>query len=104
MNMDKEQKKQEDEYFARIEFERRQKQLKEKQHQMEKEEEKKIKELHWMRCPKCGMEMIEVDFEGIKVDKCSSCLGIYFDDGEVAQLVDKDNPGFLGRLSSFFKD
>jgi len=103
MKMDKEQKKKEEDYFARIEFERRQKQLEEKQRQMEQEEKKRMKDLHWMQCPKCGMEMIEIDFEGIKVDKCSSCLGIYFDDGEVSQLVDKNKPDFLGRLSSIFK-
>ena len=103
MKMDKEQKKKEEEYFARIEFERRQKQLKEKPRQMEEEEKKRVKDLHWMRCPKCGMEMIEIDFEDIKVDKCSSCLGIYFDDGEIAQLVEKNKPGFMGRLSSIFK-
>lgn len=104
MKMDKERRKKEDEYFARIEFERCQKQLQETRKQMEKDEKQKLKDLHWMRCPKCGMEMIEIDFEGIKVDKCSSCLGIFFDDGEVAELVDKNKPGFLGRLSSLFKD
>lgn len=103
MAKDKDQKKKEDEYFARIEFEQRQKQLAEKQLQMEQEEKEKTKALHWMHCPKCGMEMIEIDFEGIKVDKCSSCLGIYFDNGEVELLVDKNKPDFLGRLSSMFK-
>jgi len=100
MKMDKEQKKKEEDYFARIEFERRQKQLEEKQRQMEQEEKKRMKDLHWMQCPKCGMEMIEIDFEGIKVDKCSSCLGIYFDDGEVSQLVDKNasSAEFVGHL------
>lgn len=104
MSIDKERKKKEDEYFARVEFERRQQKLEEKQEHMEKAEKEKLKDLHWMHCPKCGMEMIEIDFEGIKVDKCSSCLGVYFDDGEVAQLVGKNNPGFLSRLTSVFTD
>ena len=104
MEADKERKKKEDEYFARIEFERKQKKTKEIQQQMQQAEKEKLKDLHWMQCPKCGMEMIEVDFEGIKVDKCSSCLGLYFDNGEVEQLVCKNKPGFMGRLSSIFKD
>ncbi len=103
MAMDKDKKKQEDEYFARIEFEQRQNKLKEKQHQMEQNEKTQMKDLHWMHCPKCGMEMIEIDFEGIKVDKCSSCLGLFFDNGEIDLLVEKNNPGFMGRLSSIFK-
>ena len=100
----KETKKKEDEYFARIEFDRRKEKLAARNLKMVQEEKKKLKELHWMRCPKCGMEMVEIDFEGIKVDKCSSCLGIYFDDGEVHQLTDKNKPGFLRRLSSIFED
>jgi len=40
------------------------------------EEKKRLKELHYMRCPKCDMELIEIDYKGIKVDKCSECEGI----------------------------
>lgn len=94
----------EDEYFARIEFEKKKKALEERQCCIEMEEKESLKALHWMRCPKCGMEMIEIDFEGIKLDKCSGCLGVFFDDGEVQQLIDKTKPGFIRRLSTIFKD
>lgn len=101
---EKERKKKEDEYFARLEFERKRKLLEERQKNMQSAEKEKLKELHWMHCPKCGMEMVEIDFEGIHVDKCSTCLGIFFDHGEVEQLIQKNKPGFLSRLSSVFKD
>lgn len=104
MDLDKDTKKQEDEYFARIEFEKRQTALKEKQKRIKSDERKKLKEKHWMHCPKCGMEMVEITFEGVKVDKCSECLGIFFDDGEVDQLIEKNKPGFLSRMTSVFKD
>jgi hypothetical protein len=104
MDFDKETRKQEDEYFARIEFEKRKKALEEKHRRMKKDERKRLAEQHWMCCPKCGMEMVEITFEGIKVDKCSECLGIFFDNGEVDQLIDKNRPGFLGRMASIFKD
>ncbi len=104
MVVDKETRKQEDEYFARIEFEKRKKALEEKQSRMKKEERKQLKKQHWMRCPKCGMEMVEIEFEGIKVDKCSECLGIFFDEGEVDHLIEKNRPGFLSRMASVFKD
>ena len=103
-DISKETRKKEDEYFAKIEFDRKKEKLAAQARQMKQDEKKKLKELHWMRCPKCGMELVEIDFEGIKVDKCSTCLGIYFDDGEVQQLVDKNKPGFLRRLSSIFED
>lgn len=104
MVVDKETRKPEDEYFARIEFEKRKKALEEKQSRMKKEERKQLKKQHWMRCPKCGMEMVEIEFEGIKVDKCSECLGIFFDDGEVDHLIEKNRPGFLSRMSAIFRD
>lgn len=104
MEIDKDRKKQEDEYFARIEFEKRKKALAEMQSRMLAEEREELRKQHWMHCPKCGMEMVEITFEGIKVDKCSACLGIFFDNGEVDQLIEKNKPGFLGRMTSIFKD
>lgn len=104
MVVDKETRKQEEEYFARIEFDKRKKALEEKQSRMKKEEKIRLKEEHWMHCPKCGMDMVEISFEGIKVDKCTECLGIFFDNGEVEQLVEKNKPGFLSRMASVFKD
>ena len=103
MVTEKEKRKAEEDYFSRVEFERRQKAIRDKQDHIEAKEKERLKALHWMRCPKCGMEMIEIDFEGVRVDKCSSCLGIYFDDGEVEQLAQKTAPGFVRRLSDLFK-
>jgi hypothetical protein len=59
---------------------------------------------HWMKCPKCGHEMEEVDLQGIKVDRCSHCSGIYFDRGELELLLESREPkGFLGSLKKLFK-
>jgi len=73
----------EEEYFARLEFERRKKLEEQKRAQIEAEEKKSLKELHYMHCPKCGMKLIEIDYKGIAVDKCSSCEGIWLDAGEL---------------------
>lgn len=104
MSIDKDRKKKEDEYFARVEFERRKQKLAEAHKEIKQAEKEELKDLHWMRCPKCGMEMIEVDFEGVKVDKCSECLGVFFDDGEVEHVIAKNKPGFLSRLAGAFKE
>lgn len=76
----------EDEYFAREEFERKQKKLKELSAKLEAEEKKKLKDLHYMHCPKCGHDLIEVDYKGIAVDKCSSCEGVWLDAGELEAI------------------
>jgi len=73
----------EEEYFARLEFERKKKQQEEKRDKMEAKEKQKLKELHNMHCPKCGLELIEIDYKGILVDKCSGCDGVWLDAGEL---------------------
>lgn len=92
----------EEEYIARMEFEKKKK-LEEEKHKMLAEEEKKrLKELHYMRCPKCGMELIEIDYKGIKVDKCSECEGIWLDAGEL-EAISKLEKGVMDKLFSVFK-
>ena len=54
--------KNEEEYFARIEFERRKTMEVEKVKKLAEEEKKNLKDLHYMRCPKCGMELSEIEF------------------------------------------
>lgn len=54
---------------------------------------------YWMRCPKCGEQMKEIDLSGIKIDQCSICQGIYFDAGEIQTLMATREPkGFFGFL------
>lgn len=50
------------------------------------EEAERIKAKHWMRCPKCGHEMKEQNLDGIEIDKCGTCEGIFFDRGELEDL------------------
>lgn len=42
-----------------------------------------------MRCPKCGVGMEQIDFDGVEVDRCTACEGIWFDAGEAEQLRGK---------------
>ena len=64
------------------------------------EEREAQRRLHWMHCCKCGAEMDEIVFRGVRVDKCLRCGGIYLDDGELEQLVGK--PGWIEALRTFF--
>jgi hypothetical protein len=95
-------REQEDEYIARMEFERKKKIEGEKHSKLAEEEKKKLKELHYMRCPKCGMELIEIDYKGVKIDECSSCQGIWLDAGELS-AVSKFEKTALDKLFSVFK-
>jgi hypothetical protein len=61
-------------------------------------EKKHLKELHWMRCPKCGQEMEEKEFRNIMIDQCKECGGIYFDSGELEMLVASTSSSFIQSL------
>ncbi len=43
-----------------------------------------------MNCPKCGEQLKEDPFKGIKVDSCSSCKGYWFEKGELRKAKDKE--------------
>jgi len=59
---------------------------------------------HWRKCPKCGSDMNVETISDIEVEKCPSCGGIFFDRGELEQLLVKREPerrGFFRRLIGF---
>lgn len=52
-----------------------------------------------LQCPKCDGTLHETDYENIKIDVCNKCGGVWFDAGELAQVVEKsEDSGWLGRL------
>ena len=55
-----------------------------------------------MKCPKCGMELIEIDYKGTKVDKCSECEGIWLDAGEL-EAISKIEKKVLDKWFNVFK-
>ena len=92
----------EEEYFARMEFERKKKTEEEKQKKIAEVEKKKVRDLHYMKCPKCGMELIEIDYRGIKIDRCSACEGVWLDAGELETISNFEKTG-MDRFFSIFK-
>lgn len=106
--MDEADRSREDEWFrqneeqlleaARLARERRERERAERE---KGEERQRLRDLHFMKCPKCGHDMNEEDLEGVKVDRCSFCEGIYLDAGELDQILlkkEEDRKGFLRRL------
>jgi ribosomal protein L37AE/L43A len=49
-------------------------------------------------CPKCEGKLVESDFNGIKIDVCNQCHGVWLDAGELAQVTQKDADGWFGKL------
>jgi uncharacterized protein len=36
-----------------------------------------------MRCPKCGGALEAADFQGVEIDRCKACGGVWLDAGEM---------------------
>ena len=83
----------ENEYFRRKERELVEK-MKEK---LESEEATPLA----LQCPKCDGQLHETEYEGIAIDVCDKCSGVWLDAGELAQVIDKNEDS--GWLSRFFK-
>ena len=107
--MDEEGRRQkEDEWFLQNEKQlleaarvAREKRAREREAGAKADELRRLKEQHFMRCPKCGHEMKEQPLEGVSIDLCSFCEGIYLDAGELERLVGKsaaERRGFFRRL------
>jgi RNA polymerase-binding transcription factor DksA len=59
---------------------------KERAAQEAEEARRRLKEAHFMKCPKCGHDMKSETLDSIEIDRCSFCEGVYFDAGELDQL------------------
>ncbi len=92
----------EEAYIAREEFKKLQKIKTDRQRKLLEEEIMKLQELHFMRCPKCGMELVEIEYKNILIDECSGCEGIWLDAGELDSISRLEKSG-LDKLFSVFK-
>ena len=98
--MDKQTKREkEEQYFAEQEQKKR-KELREKL-SLDREASKKehLKDTHWMKCPKCGHDLEEKNYEDVMIDECNGCKGLWLDHGELELLLDgRKAKGFLSKF------
>jgi Zn-finger nucleic acid-binding protein len=52
-----------------------------------------------MTCPKCGGEMHENQRNGVTIEQCRKCHGIFLDRGEFEQLLGRET-SYLGNGES----
>ena len=101
-------RKMEDQWFARHEedllkqaqrhHEKRLADLRERQREGE---ERHLRELHYMKCPKCGHDMASLKIDDVEVDRCDTCDGIFLDKGELDAVLLKaagERRGIFRRL------
>ena len=91
----------EDEYFIREEAIKLRKLALKSRQEMSDDDKTKLKDQHWMHCPKCGMTMNPIIINDVEIDKCFSCGGLYFDDGELEKVTGRETNFFEGIKSIF---
>jgi hypothetical protein len=87
--------------LARAEREKRER---ERAQREKAEEMARLKQLHHLKCPKCGHDMKEEVLDQVTIDRCAFCEGIFFDAGELDQLLLKTSEarrGFFRHLIGF---
>lgn len=69
----------------------------------QKEIEEALKQLHYNHCPKCGHKLADFELDGVPLNRCLRCKGLWLDNGELETLVKKEaEQHFLGRLLRAF--
>ncbi|HEY6207977.1 MAG TPA: zf-TFIIB domain-containing protein [Gemmatimonadales bacterium] len=86
--------KNEEEYFARREAEL----LRQQRDTAERAAIERERHSHFMKCPKCGYDLITGEWHGVQVDQCTHCHGIWFDAGEAETLLQHPEPSIMGRV------
>ncbi len=82
----KKEKADEDRYFARKDKQR-----------LEALRDQGGPEVALGRCPRCGIPLQEHDREGVKIDCCSQCNGVWLDAGELEAVVTRDSESWFSQ-------
>jgi predicted Zn-ribbon and HTH transcriptional regulator len=84
----------EDQHIWEYELNRRLQQLEGEQQAIAGTEKRRLKELHWMHCPKCGQELATETCDSVEIDVCPSCKGVWLDAGELGTIVESTGSFF----------
>ena len=86
----------EDEYFVKQDADL----MKQRRAELDAQRAKQERASHYMKCPKCGGNLAEKPMNGVRVDVCTECGGIWLDAGELEQVRQAHKSG----VSKFVDD
>lgn len=92
----------EDEYFARIDRENKEKLKQAIGKDSIKAELEERKKLHWNKCGKCGSDMHAKPFRGVEIEMCEHCGAVLLDTGELEKLAGSDQSGIFSSMRGLF--
>ena len=44
-----------------------------------------------MKCPQCSVNLVMSDRQGLEIDYCPDCRGVWLDRGELDKLIERSN-------------
>jgi len=96
----------EEEYFAREDIEKKRKLALQQSEELATKRREELKQLHYMKCPKCGMDLQTLSKGTVEIDTCFNCHGVWLDARELESLMSQ--PGetsskVMGAVLNLFK-
>ena len=88
----------EEEYFAKLNAEL----IKEKRAELDRARAQSSRASHFMKCPRCGGDLKEVEHHQVKVDRCDDCQGVWLDAGELELVEHAHERGVTRFFTSMF--
>lgn len=89
----------EEEYFAKREAEL----LKARRQAAERAAQDAARKAHFMKCPKCGADLVTEDYQGVHVMRCPDDQGVWLDAGEIEALGKREGHGIVSILKSVMR-
>lgn len=89
----------EDQHVWEQELQLRLQKLEAEQQATAQAEKSRLKELHWMHCPKCGQKLATDHYGRVEIDVCPSCRGVWLDANELETILASES----GLLQSAIK-
>lgn len=98
----------EEEYFAREEIEKKRKLALQQSESLAAQQRESLKALHYMKCPKCGLDLHTLQRGDVEIDTCFNCHGVFLDAGEMERLVkhglNEQSGTWMGAVLNIFKN
>ena len=92
----------EDEYFARINAEKKVRLAAILANEEAKSKAEELKTTHYMHCGKCGHKMKTTHFKGVEIEVCTVCSAVLLDAGELEILAGEDRASVIASIASVF--
>ena len=92
----------EDEYFARIEAEKKARLAAILADEESKTQATELKRIHYMHCGKCGQKMESTHFKGVEIEVCTVCSAVLLDPGELETLAGEAQASVIASIAAAF--